>query len=101
MIIDLAAMLVVNSLLSPSPFTKRVASPVTMVTWHFMLTESTGSRSFAHQCNQDPRCNQQSGFFFIPETGLDSHLIISKGNLIFVAVTTKECFSPLSLTGMI
>lgn len=44
------------SLLSPSPFPKRVASSVTMVTRHFMLTESTGFRSFALQCNYDTRC---------------------------------------------
>lgn len=55
-------MLVANSLPSPSPCAKCVASPVTMVIWHFMLTESTGFRSSALQCDYDTlqSCIQQS-----------------------------------------
>lgn len=50
-----------NCLLSPSVFTMRVASPVTMVTWHFMLTESTDlSTEINIRCIQqtDPNIKQ-------------------------------------------
>lgn len=81
--VDTAMILVLNSLLSPpsSPFfffffTKRVASPVTMVTWHFMLTEST---ILFLQFNEDTRCIRQP----VPATHLVFLISCSKDRFDF------------------
>lgn len=97
-------MLVANSLLSPSPCAKCVASPVTMVIWHFMLTESTGFRSSALQCDYDTlqSCIQQSvsATDLITVTPVSS-LLWRMFDSLFCITAKKMWFSLISLINWI